>query len=244
MSYNPASIPISSFTNTTSPKKKKINPKKLLSDPTAVILVISNILFLVFAIQLGVPLFQILIVYWIQSVIIGFFNFLKILTLKNFSTKGFMINGKSVEPTEGTKVFTALFFAFHYGFFHFIYLIFLITFLSMGTLSALHLVAPSTTQIQNASTIINGFIVMLVGAAIFFVNHLISFLFYLKKPKKKQNIGTIMFTPYARVVPMHLMIMFGFFLGAASIPAIAFFVFLKTIADLVMHTIEHTEQNI
>lgn len=53
---------------------------------------------------------------------------------------------------------------------------------------------------------------------------------------KKQNIGILMFYPYARIFPMHFTICTAAFLGQAILP---FFLILKTFADVVMHTIEH-----
>lgn len=48
---------------------------------------------------------------------------------------------------------------------------------------------------------------------------------------KKQNLGLLMYYPYARIIPMHFMIMFGVFINAWLI----LFLSLKTIADVIMH---------
>ena len=50
------------------------------------------------------------------------------------------------------------------------------------------------------------------------------------------NLGTLMFMPYARVIPMHLTIIFGTQIGDG---AVWLFVLLKTGADVVMHKVEH-----
>jgi len=52
------------------------------------ILLASNIWVLILYLKDGADLGTILIIYWIQSVIIGFFNFFRILGLKEFSTEG------------------------------------------------------------------------------------------------------------------------------------------------------------
>ena len=67
-----------------------------------------------------------MIIYWGQSIIIGFYNFIKILNLKNFTTENFKINGQTVEPNNATKYKTAIFFVFHYGLFHVAYLSFIL----------------------------------------------------------------------------------------------------------------------
>ncbi len=59
--------------------------------------------------------------------------------------------------------------------------------------------------------------------------------------KRTPNIGTIMFFPYARVIPMHLTIVIGGHFTKGSQGALILFLALKTIADLIMHMIEHAE---
>lgn len=179
-------------------------------------LLLSNFLVIALAIIQGWEATTVLWIYWMQSVIIGFFQFSRILSLKKFSTENFKINGQPAQPTTSTKLSTAFFFAFHYGFFHFIYAIFLFNFF--------------TNQLLNFSY-------LFIGGFIFFLNHLYSF--YHNKiadEQKTQNIGTLMFSPYARIVPMHLIIIFGAFLGQS---ALIIFLLLKTIVDLIMHTFKH-----
>jgi hypothetical protein len=191
------------------------------------ILILSNIVTIIFAIYQNWSLITLMWIFWFQSIIIGIFNFVRILTLKNFSTENFKLNGQNVEPTTSTKYYTAFFFLFHYGFFHVGYLIFLLI--------------GSFTHIMNKSLPMSGlsFILILISIAIFFGNHLFSFIYnYEKDSKKVRNIGTIMFFPYARIIPMHLTIVFGLFLINSKFGLI-FFLVLKTIADIVMHQIEH-----
>ena len=88
-------------------------------------LIFSNLLVIVFAVVDNLSALDILWIYWTQSVIIGIFNFIKILSLREFSTEGFRQGNKQVLPTRGTKISTAIFFLFHYGFFHVIYAVFL-----------------------------------------------------------------------------------------------------------------------
>jgi len=55
------------------------------------------------------------------------------------------------------------------------------------------------------------------------------------------NIGTMMFFPYLRIIPMHLTIIFGSDYAKGSSGALILFLVLKTIADLIMHMIEHAK---
>ena len=156
-----------------------------------------------------------MIIYWGQSIIIGFYNFIKILNLKNFTTENFKINGQTVEPNNATKYKTAIFFVFHYGLFHVAYLSFI---LNVFSFDMSNLIFPG------------------IAVTIFFFDHAYSFKQNFKEvTKKKQNIGTVMFFPYARIIPMHAIIMLGAYTNESIIP----FLLLKTIADLLMQAIEY-----
>jgi hypothetical protein len=170
---------------------------------------------IVFAVAGGWSLPTILASYWLQSVIIGLFQAKKMSDLKVFSSEGLKINGRAVEPTDATRWKVVLFFLVHYGVFHAAYAWFI---LSAGT--------PYWPD------------VLLSGAA-FFANHLYSY--YVNRnnpPKRIPNIGSMMFFPYIRIIPMHAFIVFGG-LVATSHHALVFFLILKTLADEAMHALEH-----
>lgn len=195
------------------------NLKKYLTDSSVISLLFSNIIIIVLSIVQGWEITTVLWTYWIQSVIIGLFNFLRILSLKKFSTENFTINNQPALLSSKTKFFTAFFFAFHYGFFHFIYAIFLFQFFSSGPPLDLNY--------------------LFLGGLIFFLNHFFSYLHNkIIDEKKTQNIGQMMFAPYARIVPMHLIIVLGVFLGQSTL---LIFLLLKTAVDIVMHTTKHSD---
>lgn len=204
--------------------------KLFYRDPTIISLIIANIITIFLAVTQNWSLIQILWIYWCQSIIIGFFNFIRMLSLKDFSTEGVLINNKPVAPTGTVKTLLAFFFAFHYGLFHLGYAFFLI----MLPLFSLF----SGSQINFSFT---DFLFVPIMAGIFFINHLISFLFY-KNKHKKQSIGKVMIFPYARIIPMHFTIMLAAVIGIANPLLLLFFLLLKTVADTVMHVIEHKEQ--
>jgi peptidoglycan/LPS O-acetylase OafA/YrhL len=51
----------------------------------------------------------------------------------------------------------------------------------------------------------------LLGGAVFFIDHLFSFIYNRKRDEKKmRNIGTLWIAPFARILPMHLvLVMYG-----------------------------------
>lgn len=186
------------------------------------LLLFSNIVTIYFAVTENWNISTVMWVYWFQSVTIGIFNFIRILQLKNFSTEGLKINGQPIQSTQQAKTFTALFFLFHYGFFHFGYMIFLL----VGAFTKAYGSVPNVNELKY----------ILLTALLFFLNHLFSYFYNKPKDTKKQNIGAVMFYPYARIIPMHVTIIFGFFFSGI----LPLFLVLKTFADLTMHMIEHS----
>lgn len=176
-------------------------------------LLFSNIITIFFAITENWDLSNIMWIYWFQSIIIGFFNFIRILQLKEFSTEGVVINGLPAQPTQNTKFSLAFFFLLHYGLFHFGYLIFLLA------------NTPNFIEVKH----------ILPLALLFFINHLFSYFYNKPRDTKKQNIGSLMFYPYVRIIPMHLTIIFGYQFGGGLL----LFLVLKTFADVIMHIVEH-----
>ncbi|MGA2071471.1 MAG: DUF6498-containing protein [Sedimentisphaerales bacterium] len=181
----------------------------------------SNLWTLILALYEKWPLADLLWTFWFQSVAIGIFWFFKILTLKNFSTDGLEMGDRPVPPTIESRNKVAFFFLVHYGFFHLGYAIFLIS------------QHPLTVKWP-----------VFLTAAVFFANHLFSFVHNRKwDDSTKQNLGVVLFFPYARIIPMHLTIIFGSTLGpvGGSYFIVIFFMFLKTFADSIMHVIENTK---
>ena len=192
---------------------KKTSP--FYCDSSLWALIVSNLAIIAWALIERWSLSPLMWIYWCQSAIIGFFWFFKMLALKEFSTANFKVNDRSVKPTKETKVQTAIFFLVHYGFFHFGYLMFLIK------------------ERQDVSML-----PIFTAAGIFFIYQGYSH-FYNKKwlTETKPNIGKMMFFPYARVIPMHFTIIFGASDWGQKQP-LALFLFLKLLADVIMHIIE------
>lgn len=80
---------------------------------------------------------------------------------------------------------------------------------------------------------------VLFGGTIFFVDHLFSFIYNRKSDEKKVwNIGTLWMAPFARILPMHLvLVMYGFILSGRG--PLLLFLGLKTLADVIMYVAEH-----
>ena len=192
------------------------------SDRSILPLLLSNLLTLVWAVAEGWRIVDVMLVYWVQSVIIGYYNYHRIMDLKEFSTKNFSMNNRRPDPTPETKKSVARFFALHYGIFHAAYLAFIL--------------GKDSGEISMSSI---GLIVCVVA---FVFNHRFSYQHNKERDSQRvPNIGTIMFFPYVRIVPMHITIGIAASQSSGSMKALVIFLGLKTIADIIMHMIEHAD---
>ncbi|HVX51391.1 MAG TPA: DUF6498-containing protein [Chitinophagaceae bacterium] len=145
---------------------------------------------------------DVIIIFYIQSVLIGVFNALDIFTVSNLADKN-----AGIKSSRGC---TGLFFLFHYGMFHLVYLFFLPSLITLKNvhwhfvLMAFYLLAASclTNFIQNK----------------------------MRNRHQAMNISVMFFLPYARVIPMHITILAPKFL---NITAPVVFLILKTLADII-----------
>ena len=193
---------------------------RLYSDRSVTALLLSNLLTIILAMFQQWDVHVLMWIYCGQSIVIGYFNVHRILDLKEFSTKNFRMNDRPVDPTPATQRKVAGFFALHYGFFHFAYMVFLAT--ETGVMGPFPLFS------------------VVVCILAFYINHRFSYRY--NRPREQDrvpNIGSIMFFPYVRIIPMHLMIVSGSqFMGDSRL-ALLVFLLLKTAADVAMHVIEH-----
>ena len=180
-------------------------------------LLLSNAATLAAALVLQWDLGWLLWPYWIQSVIVGWYARCRMLALDRFSTEGFTSSGRRVAEDESGKRSTATFFALHYGCFHLAYLAFLCK------------VHPVADMRSAAVLVACGVSFALSPRETHAVQHAADL-------RGRPNLGALMFTPYLRVVPMHLAILVGG--NAAGSVALWVFSGLKTVSDLLLDRID------
>ena len=209
------------------------------------LLVAANLAVIVFFVFYGGSILQALWIYWLQSVIIGAVNVVRILGQKNISFENIKIEGmgagalpldklQTKKAQDMIRIFFAAFFSLHYGGFHLVYMVFLIAFSSHVPFTFNG--AETGVSLGSASAAA----VLLSGLG-FAIHHVLSYLEERRdiagQPQPVVKVWAIMFRPYARILPLHLIIIFG------PIAAIAFgnawvfvaFMVLKTIADIALY---------
>ena len=206
-------------------------PLAALRDSSGFAILLSNGVAIAVAMLQNWDLRPLMALYWCQSVIIGGFNFLRMMRLRQFTTQGMTSNDEPVPETAEGKRSTAIFFAIHYGFFHLGYLVF-ISIMSFDDQSDSTFDGPWEPTGYD-------WLWLLVGVVSFLAGHWYSFRKNVVADLAgRPNLGTMMFLPYARIIPMHLTIIFGFWMGSNR-GALLLFMLLKTAADFLMHVVEH-----
>lgn len=187
--------------------------RRVISDPGIYGLLLLN-LFFIYEFREDPSIYStIVLLYWIQSVLIGVFNFVELLTTSNIQAGDFKMNNVPVDPKKGTGCYS-IFFLCHFQFFHIAYIFFLSSMLKWNTIDYAYV-----------KTAVLGILLSLV---IIFIQHKIRY------KTEAPKLGAMFFSPYLRIVPMHFMILIPAFLELS--PAIIFLV-LKTIFDLIGHII-------
>jgi hypothetical protein len=181
----------------------------------------ANMITIILALMEGWSLQDLMVIYWAQSVIIGIFSAKRMLALKEFTTEGLSQNGRPIAATKKSQRSMAGLFALHYGGFHLIYLVFILS--------------------DERNAFDGNLFFLTLCVLVFLVNHYFSFVEYREQDAgRKPNIGNIMYFPYLRIVPMHLTIILGSAIGSTGPGSLLFFLVLKTVADVIMHSIEHS----
>jgi hypothetical protein len=192
--------------------------------PAIAMIVGTNVLTLAIALKLRWPLLFLLVPFWIQSVVIGIYSGLRILKLENAATRGIESWGSTPDIARREL---AKFFAMHYGVFHAIYLMALLIAVGQGKMfGSVSLLDVGWLDIAWVAAI----------SAMFAMTHRASYQRNLQHDRKgSPNAGTLMYLPYARILPMHVTMIAGLSYSGA----VLLFVALKTVADVLMHCIEH-----
>ncbi len=199
---------------------------------SVIILVIANLLTLGISIYQRWSLFEMMVLYWSESAIIGFFNILRMLICQN-------INGKAKAELVAAKLFMIPFFCVHYGIFMFgHWFSILVLFNSSNPLEALRLDPLNMVTSTFPDLLLN--MNLLYAGLCLFASHSYSFLanYINKKEYQSTNLQMLMLQPYGRIIIMHLTIIFGgafiMFLGAHPV-TYTIVVILKILVDSISH---------
>lgn len=217
--------------------------RELLTNIPVVALVAANLLPIYGVLFLGWEAFNIVLLYWAENIVIGFYNILK------------MATAKAEHPIAyAARIFPIAFFTIHFGGFCAVHGIFVFILFQKGQAGSIFPVAGQTWPCFLV------FVQLLIGVithcwttitphmryvlVALFASHGVSFVqnYLIKGEYKSAKGDKLMNAPYGRVVVMHVAIIFGGFVSMTiGSPAgvLVVLVVIKTIVDIKFHLRQH-----
>jgi len=190
-------------------------------------LVITNIVTISVAYLQNWPFATIIWVYWCQTLMIGFFAFIRVVSLADLSPGG--VDQLSLRLHKEGRLRAGFFFLAHFTVVQ-----------ACLTFTLWALIGPVTSVNLG---------ILLPSALLFFGNHLFSYMYHKKSDRiVYKNVGLSAFRPYLRLLPVLVSILFSgmviaafFLVREQQLVPVAFLVLFicKTSADVSAHRFEH-----
>ena len=197
------------------------HPPLTLTSPSALVLIIANLIPVAGSVFLGWNLSDVMVLYWAESAVVGFFNICKIIIIGRWAA-----------------LFAAPFFAGHFGgfmavHFLFIYTIFIEQFQAGG---------ESAGDLAEVALL---FTSLWPALAALFISHAYSFYtnFLGRREYKEKTVNDQMSEPYGRIMFMHLVLIIGGGLTMAlgsPVPVLLIMIALKIFFDVKAHLKQHS----
>ncbi len=200
---------------------ERIPAGKLPFKYSATCLVIVNLFPLVCVLAFRWSIAPIMFLYWVENIVIGFFNVLKMRKAQGPVSANILVDGRPVRENDRRSIIT--FFIMGYSGFTLAHGLFIVILFGLA---------------------VGSFLQVLLAFTLFFFSHYQSYRKHFVKNEefRRTSFDRLFFQPYKRIVVMHLTILAGCYLVKmldAPILALAVMIFLKTAIDLVSHVIEH-----
>jgi hypothetical protein len=195
-------------------------PALTLASPSTVTLIIANLVPLAGTVFLGWNLSDVMVLYWAESAVIGFFNVCKMAVIGRW---GVLLTGP--------------FFIGHFGGFMAVHFLFIYTLFVKG-------LEGGESSAGNLDEVAQLFVNLWPALLALFLSHAFSFYrnFLGRNEYRGRTMRKQMSEPYSRIIFMHLVIIFGgglsLFLGEPA-PVLVIVIGLKIIFDVKAHLKEH-----
>ena len=228
---------------TTVPSGAAFGMRPLL-DLSSLILLAANLLPLAGVLLWGWDAFVLLVLYWFETAIIGFWTLVRVATAPRASLGEISIHGST---RTASPLGLALFFVLHAGIFMGVHFGFLWTLFAGDWAARIHGVRDFADKLIVETGLWVPLLVLFVARGIVFFHSLIGArlrawldphraLAKTSGPAPGSSVGAVLGGFYARIIVMHLAILFGGFLSFfGSIAPLVILVAIKTAVDLGLH---------
>lgn len=224
-------------------------------DVSLIVLIAANLLPVAGVLVWDWSIFEIVVLYWFENVVIGAFNILKILICSPDPESDSQSSTKRdqmpdyLRPTSASrslqhagKLFLIPFFTFHYGMFCFVHGVFVVALLGGEGGKSMSSGDPFTGMAEMLAGLAGSGAVWFVLAII--GSHLFSFVtnYIAKGEYRRITPPELMAAPYGRIVVLHIAIIFGAFAVEAMGSPVFLLILLivgKIIVDVKLHQRSH-----
>ena len=196
---------------------KELIPRRADFTTPVIALIVANLFPLVGVVALGWNAGDLILLYWAENIIVGFYNLLRMLTARGDDRAGC-----------GGRAFIAIFFCVHFG----------------GFCAGHGVFVMVLTGIGDEGTVAGDRAWLALPLAGLFVSHGISFVrnFIMRGERLRAKVGRLMARPYTRIVMLHVAIIVGaapvMMLGS-PIPLVVLLVAFKIAVDIAFHRRSH-----
>lgn len=219
--------------------------QKKTDRPGISVLVASNCIPLIGVLLFGWVVFDIVILYWFENVVIGVLNVVKILTAMPGQTlassnaagdeqpaSGAQM-GQTVASFHGIKLFLIPFFTFHYGLFCTVHGVFICALLKDDGRDGLDSPLAAVLEMMSQPWFAVAVVGLIASQVIALIRN-----YYMNGKYKQSHPFILLFTPYGRIVVLHLAILLSAFLTmllGSPIWMLGLLVIGKTVMDISIH---------
>ncbi len=199
---------------------------------STIALVLANLVPLVGVLAFGWSVYELYALYWSESVVIGGFTILRMLTVRRGGGAGEL----------PAAIVLAAFFCVHYGLFLIVHGVFVVVLVGPGTASGREVIPGAGLMLLEATARGAGGLGLLALVA----SHGVSFVAnFLGGERERTTTRQVMFAPYPRILAMHVCVLAGAILATtimgrnAQGPMLGLLVVVKTVVDVLAHRAEH-----
>jgi hypothetical protein len=204
----------------TSPSSAVSTPLSFTST-TSLVLIVANLIPVAGSVFLGWDLSDVMVLYWAESAVIGFFNICKIMVIGRWA-----------------GLFAGIFFAGHFGGFMAVHFLFIYTIFIEGSQPA----GASSGELAEVALL---FTSLWPALAALFISHAFSFYsnFLGRQEYRGRTVKDQMSEPYSRIIFMQLVLIIGGGLTMAlgnPVPVLLIVIALKIFLDVKAHLKQHS----
>jgi hypothetical protein len=197
-----------------------------ITQPTTLLLILANLIPLAGVVILGWQVFPLMLLFWVENVIVGLLNMIKMLMVDPGNPK-----------VWASKLFMIPFFCFHYGIFTAVHGVFVFALFGGSFFES------QSPGIEDAPDMIWN-LGLVWAIACIAASHFVSFVinYWRGGEYQRSTLEELMRQPYGRVIILHMTILGGGFLMmmlGSPVWGLVLLVIAKIILDLIAHVREH-----